>query len=452
MVKRAKPRAPYPRVRDASHSHTSAVSVYNVTTRKSNGVVVSDDSRTGVKLTRIEKSMKDVVTPGFAMMRDRGELVSHPMYSVAETYSPGSTGFAGVFDAPAYTLAQAFAMSGDVGTYVFGLPLPQTVNVDIDNLKIGASTQCMAGMRNSSFQGLVAAAELKKTLEQLASPLASLNAILAYASQVRVGGHNLRIVNSTHSITINGRTYPRPSAWLHKGPGRLVRPPKGNCIVPAGASISAAVLAYNLGIKPLMMDWNALVREIPKLHQEKRLSSRAMWHDEGSTTAVIAGGYSSFALPYRMTTNRKVSVRAYAFYEDAFDIMQDFGTTLLDVPEAAWELVPGSFIADYFINIGDILGALKASMSKQLLDSGLTVQIVDTVTRDFLGVTAANFKVSRSMSGTDSFERITKERLPGLSNPGLARIPLTSAIRPTVVQNLLSLTVQHLVKLTKLVK
>ena len=452
MVKRSTLRTPYPRVRDASHTHTSAVSIYNVTTRKSDGVIVSNDSRQGVKLARIEKSMKDVVTPGFATLRDRGELVSHPMYSVAETYSPGSTGFSGVFDAPTYTLKQTFAMSGEVGTYVFGLPLPQKVNVDIDNLKIGASTQCLAGMRNSSFQGLVAAAELKKTLEQLAHPLASLNAILAYASQVRAGGHNLRIVNKTNSITINGRTFPRPRAWLHKGPGRLVRPPRYNCIIPAGASISAAVLAYNLGIKPLLMDWNALVHEIPKLHQEKRLSSRATWFDEGTTTAVIAGGYSSFALPYRMTTIRKVSVRAYAFYEDTFDVMQDFGTTVMDVPEAAWELVPGSFIADYFINIGDLLGSLKALMSKQLLDSGLTVRITDTVTREFLGVSAANFQVSRSMSGTDTFERVTKERLPGLSNPGLARIPLTSAIRPTVVQNLLSLTVQHLVKLTKLAK
>lgn len=59
----------------------------------------------------------------------------------------------------------------------------------------------------------------------------------------------------------------------------------------------------------------------------------------------------------------------------------------LDSPiEAAWELVPFSFIIDWFTNIGDIIGALILNPGLTPLSSWVTETISHSVTRTATGV------------------------------------------------------------------
>lgn len=144
-----------------------------------------------------------------------------------------------------------------------------------------------------------------------------------------------------------------------------------------------------------------------------------------------------------------VRVRSSLFYQDRFDVLQDFGVSLSDIPSTAWELIPASFVADYFANIGDFLDATYLSMSKNILAYSCVVKRVDRATRKALGVSASNFTVTRAIGGTDVIERTTVERSVTLRGPALAYRPLRGAFRAPVVQNLLSLITQKLIKLAR---
>lgn len=408
----------------------------------STGVVTYDYDTPRTFLVSQKEEMVDSISPGYERIVSLGGICAHPMSMVKQQYSAADSGFA--LRITSGTSQQDYSedaffphLSGKLNHVPHGINVENLINL--------AQTKCLSNVRTSSFMGIVAAAELSKTMRMIISPLSAVAPLLSYVSQLRRGNVNLAIQNRGRTLTVNGRKFTRPGYQGYKGPGRLIKPPSGNIVVPSGSAISGAVLANNLGLRPLMMDLNALLKEIPKAHTSERLTFRAKVADKSTKSATSTGGGPWGVVTTTSTTETEVSVRCTALVEDKFSPAADFGVSLDDIPEAAWELIPYSFVVDYFVNVGDVLGAARALRQYNFLCFSTVVTTGLDTKRIVTGhVPTAPYVAIRSLSGGDQLTGTEKTRTIGVPTPTFAYSPLSQSMRPTVVQNLLSLTVQQL--------
>lgn len=412
-----------------------------------NGVKVVLADSPSVVQQNFPNVMTDYVTPDFAQRRDSGEIVMSPMRRVYTQW----TGSDGGFKVRSSNTAnyELWEERSNAGPIYFGPPVAHPGYISLPNLRNYVATKTLAAVKPTNFQGLVALAESKKTLAQLANPLASMVGLLQYVTQLRQAKKNLRIdVVDGYYRRINGRLFRvRWNKW--KGPGRIVQPPKSSIIVPVGGAISGTVLAYNLGLRPFLMDVESVIKEIPQAHRSARQTYRASDKETErfeETRTYKSGGYTFTA---RVVTERSVTVRGVAVAKDYFNVMQDFGVSLSDVPEALWELLPYSFLVDYLLNIGDYISAQRAMLTQTIEAACLSTVIDTTVTRTWLSTSLPGWIVERALVGSDILTSVEKTRESGLGQPALAYVPKTKAFSAPHIQNMLSLICQYLTGLAK---
>jgi hypothetical protein len=123
---------------------------------------------------------------------------------------------------------------------------------------------------------------------------------------------------------------------------------------------------------------------------------------------------------FRFEVSRKTNVRAYSLYYVAasgFQSVRDYGLT--DLSQAAWELMPYSFVADWFIPVGKWLEAISPKLGIITLAEGYTVESTTEVKRSVASHSAGtgSSKVTRSGSigRTDIWRTKTKNRMNDLS-------------------------------------
>lgn len=92
----------------------------------------------------------------------------------------------------------------------------------------------------------------------------------------------------------------------------------------------------------------------------------------------------------------------------------NFGVGVLDVLPTAWELIPWSFMADYFINIGDVLDAwqmrfVNFAWMNRTTRSGRSIQMSDLIPGDGSGST---YKPLTAYGGQARSERYDVVRVP----------------------------------------
>lgn len=417
--------------------------VYSNRIKEANGTISYDAVVPRSKLVPCTDSMSDFVTPGYAQRVANGEIISHPMHKESFSYTAEDTGFHIRINSPGGSV-QDYAETRVLPFYFHNTGHLVTFDLDDGNSTRYAQTKCLASVKTSSLMGIVALAEANKTLRMLLAPLQTILPALTYIRQLRKGNVNITIARSKgRKLLINGRDFGVPKYW-NKGPGRLIKPPIGNVVIPVGQTVSASVLAFNLGVKPLMMDLEAFLKDIPKTHEEARNTFRSVTKSQTTKTSTQTLGNDYWSVVQSATTVTELTVRCSVLAEDRFDVLSDFGMSVNDVPEAAWELIPFSFIADYIVNIGDVLGAARAHRVNKILAYSTVVTKKQTTTRGY-----SNFQLKLPWNqivlpfqGQEVAVSITKTRSVEPFSYGFAYNPSPS--RPVVWQNLLSLFVQEL--------
>lgn len=136
--------------------------------------------------------------------------------------------------------------------------------------------------------------------------------------------------------------------------------------------LSQLWLEASFGWKPLLMDVKsaaAAIRQYVERPKVKRFKASGVAQSNGNT--VFASNLNATALGalwYKTRTTssyfRRVTYRGAYRFQAETTCWQDkslFGFDPKDFIPAAWELLPWSFLADYFSNIGDILEAVTTS-------------------------------------------------------------------------------------------
>jgi hypothetical protein len=202
-----------------------------------------------------------------------------------------------------------------------------------------AGTQAAADVSAPDFDGATFVAELGELLRMLRRPLKAYSDVL-------------------------------------KGIQRKMRTSKGSHGVTVSKFISANWLQYRYGIMPIVYDTEDVLEAIDNLnHHVLRYTARGSASDnESSTTEDTRTGY--WRVTRTTSTSHSVTCRAGIIYTS--DTRNSFGRNAADTPNAVWEVVPFSFVADWFANIGDFVGAITPKIGVNVLGSWTSYETLST--------------------------------------------------------------------------
>jgi hypothetical protein len=231
----------------------------------------------------------------------------------------------------------SWSLTGDLVT-----PVIPSWNVDSIVAKCSniAETQFLQKLaqKQTSFHGGVFLGEIRQAVRAIRSPLTALR---------------VSFDRYLHKVSLYKRRRGR------------------NTVREINRAIAGTYLEAVFGWEPLVSDIDDAMRASarrltylpPVDHVQAKASDSGAREDTPSEFYIGAGsGYISF----KVMTEYEVSVsfKGGFFESSSFGgISTDFGVGVRNFVPTVWELIPWSFVADYFINVGDCLEALSASTS-----------------------------------------------------------------------------------------
>jgi hypothetical protein len=84
-------------------------------------------------------------------------------------------------------------------------------------------------------------------------------------------------------------------------------------------------------------------------------------------------GLAPYTLVVMQNSNQQVNVRCGILYELDLD-RSTFGFSLDEIPNAGWELLPFSFVADWFLNLGSWVSAVSPKIGVRKLGEWTVVR------------------------------------------------------------------------------
>lgn len=336
--------------------------------------------------------MSDVVTPDFNRRSRNGEFIFNDL-QVQEVTVPVYTGSGGHFQektkqcvglaGEGYPASRSdgpricsganmpFQLSSSFG----GLPVPDVNLLGSDrNSLIGeATTECLAK------RGVISDSNLFESAMEINKTFSLLDDILENSSKVL---------------------------------GRKIR------AVERAQNLASAYLAYRYGIRPLIMDVNSVLKGLEQRLGKRLIRSRGSVSDTRNlsrTYDVAPNSYTTHT--YSKYDTHSIKVRALSL--DSVDVtrLQALGLGSKELQTVAWELLPYSFVSDWFANVGDFLQSLAYLDGVNQLGSCTVVEETMSSSVTCLGTKSTYYDVLRPLSGTISSTLHVKTRTASLGSP-----------------------------------
>lgn len=330
-------------------------------------------------------------------------------------------------------------MSALLGT----LSLPASADSQRNSAIGKASIECLNRIETPSSQSLVTALEFGKTLALITNPGRTLVSVMEACNR----GDRKWLERKFPWIKAKHRVIPK-NVVVWGGDGLPLLNRRGKPISKwtwsrssstSGADIvsqsSRLWLEYRYGWRPLVFDmvdtlkaWHAQeLRDSLRKRDLRRVTGSGVYETLASSTSTVTEGvYRRWTV--RIDSVQRSEARCFAYYEvdktwgSNLQRLNDFG--VFDVPRAAWEVVPFSFVADWFVPIGDWLGALTPKVGVNIVASGTTDHTVRenvrTVTKyEWLGTTAAtgdNFGAAAPLMKVGSSDQVSETKKTRTTN------------------------------------
>lgn len=193
-------------------------------------------------------------------------------------------------------------------------------------------------------------------------------------------------------------------------------------IATAGLSAANAWLMYRYGIKPLIGSIDDVTKALQREIRPDRAFTRAKETLSTSSTQTAAYDDSWYIHDYGIQKTETHEVRALSVDEIVLDMYHDIGISSKDLLTLPWELIPYSFVVDWFANVGDYFGALASFLNPRNLGSCLVQTDVLSETRTKSGQRASYGRNGVVVTPSLSWVRrdaVFKNRLLGLTRPVL---------------------------------
>jgi len=118
-------------------------------------------------------------------------------------------------------------------------------------------------------------------------------------------------------------------------------------------------MLYRYGITPFVMDAEAIFKLLHEGLTKELVKRFTVYEGKDSRIETVWGGTTNRSLRMRHLYQTSAKQTAWVEYESSIlGGLSQVG--LLNPAQLAWEVVPFSFVADWFVNIGDMLSSLDA--------------------------------------------------------------------------------------------
>lgn len=335
----------------------------------------------------------DVVTPNFRKRMSRGEIIVNAyknerisrfnsingIHARSNTLNPDGTKLEQLREGPQLTWM--------VNMIDWRRLSPRNLIIpdEIHRLTILAGTAARSKVGSADAEVLVMLAELRKTIRTLLNPLNNLNALLG-----RIQRAKSQVGNALSFSQYLG------SEWLK----------------------------YRYGIMPIMYDIQGIIQAVQRdkskgIHVARGSNKTSAEHEDSP----LIWSHGDIDTQYQDSFTDDFTVRAGLVYNAKLFVEDYLGLNLRSIPSAGWELIPFSFVVDWFANVQQYIAALAASGIADEKGGYLVTTRVRTCTRRVIGSSVARNPASstllREMSGSETIVERIKERSTGCPGPGL---------------------------------
>jgi len=337
------------------------------------------------------EGMADEVVKNYEARRAAGEVFMNHM---SKTYEERSVSTATLI----YRLAKIPPETTDTRKTVYNSPfainshgamldhLRVFDSIDVQRLLDLAGTAAYANVDDPIFEGATFVGELSETIHFLKSPLKSWNTLLKRARKHKRGERFWAGKTLAQFISDNWLTY-------------------RYAIQTSQMDVQDALLAV----------WD--VQRAPKKQPERR-TARGYSQDTftRSVTGKTSGGLTH---TYTTQTECTYDVRSMILYQ--FDRHpHTFGFGLQEIPSTAWEIIPFSFVVDWFANVGAFIKAITPKVGITKLGDCTTTTLTMQTNRSSYwsegGLLGGRPRIIEGNGGTDEFYKsVQRTRSPGIS-------------------------------------
>jgi len=187
-------------------------------------------------------------------------------------------------------------------------------------------------------------------------------------------------------------------------------------------------LAYHFGWEQLVKDMHHAKDTLDEIPRPQRVVSKASHSSRVHQDVNFPNGYTADT-----TTTTKVRLSADVSVSNP-DIYRMNKLGLLNPAGTAWELIPWSFLVDWFVNIGDCINSFTDFAGLNVSERWTTILQTRSYTETGRGVSIGN---------RDDFLGVYLRRVSGISGPTLKIRPL-KALSPVRAATAIALLVQQL--------
>lgn len=350
----------------------------------------------GPMLGRYEE-MSDTRTPRFRQRQAKGEVVMNFMSRVVQDITAGmNSNIAGTASGIPFSdigHLEHIACNWTTPSHLSASRFILTPRSEVDRLAAELSTRALSQIGRGSAHNWENIAELGKTVQMLKSPLNAWFKFLTSDRRVkRYGG--LR----------------KPGDWGAFGRDQA-------------DTLANLWLALRYGVRPLVSSVDDTLKQLQK-QLETGKSQRTTTRTAGTLARNTYEVLTHYDGTYTNYISRKVNethhVRAMSLDEMTWTLPMKLGLGSKDLITLPWELIPFSFVADWFVNVGDYLGAVSQAFYPKSLGQCYTIESIRSEYRQTLYQTwPANYTITSQRLGWVREDTVWKTRIPCLLAPSL---------------------------------
>lgn len=361
----------------------------------------------GLAITGSKRSTNDVVTPGYIARSKRGEIINNGFGSSYEQHD--CTGSGGVARSKPYFCAPSVSYSatedrGDgpwfgwyhlSGSDHSNPPRVTPSNVistsDIDAAILVAATKAWGDTNGNNANLPQDIAEIHQLINMVRHPL-----------QVH---------------------YSLFRSIMSKKRASYAKAKKANALTQWAAS---NWLQYRFGVRPLVSSVNGILETVKNRTSKLRRTCRGSYSMSATSQNSGLDVRLLHDIAWEDVTEHKFSVHAGILVEDIVSTAGKLGFDASNMLALPWELVPYSFVADWFANVGDFLYSVIPSVSIHPLSTWYTMRSELTRTLRILSATIHDPSAYDSVSApheTRTCKQINVNRIPRLPSPGITFKP-----------------------------
>lgn len=335
----------------------------------------------------VVETISDVVTPGFRKKSALGAVIMNPMS--LNRVSASDSGGSGYHD----KVSTPFDCSG-TKRYTERKWLSSTVSYYYSQY-VQSGTP---GVTNPSCASLLSDSEISS---------ASIEAMTrALSERGRGSNSNLyeTLAEGRKALALLPSIFQNIRKILSKRSGRI-------------RSSAEAYLAYRYGLRPLIQDAASIIEAVKADKGRIRETSRGYTSLSASGAKGTVHTWSTGSITFNNFISDVVSCRAMSLDEVSVDLHYKAGFGAKQLLTVPWELIPYSFVVDWFVNVGDFIGSLVPVPQCQPLGSCLV--ITRTRINNFTAVTSTannGWSLVSPLTGTYTVSDYSKTRSPGLSS------------------------------------